>query len=57
MLNKFCAVMGVLVVVHLLSGCAPEVGTVAWCHAMDEKPKMDWTARELKDYATHCLDK
>jgi Protein of unknown function (DUF3012) len=38
-----------------LSGCAPEVGSEAWCKKLDEKPKGDWTANEAADYAKHCI--
>lgn len=40
-----------------MTACTPEVGSVAWCKAMDEKSKMDWSARELRDYTKHCLDR
>lgn len=38
-----------------LSGCAPEVGSEAWCNNLKEKPKGDWTANELADYTKHCI--
>ena len=38
-----------------LQGCAPEVGSDAWCDEMSEKPKGDWTANQAKDYAKHCI--
>jgi len=38
-----------------LAGCAPEVGSEAWCKKMDEKPKGDWTVNEAGDYAKHCI--
>jgi uncharacterized lipoprotein YajG len=41
----------------LLAGCAPEVGSKAWCEKMDAKAKGDWTANEAADYAKHCLFK
>ena len=41
--------------VFTLSGCAPEVGSEAWCEQMKEKPKGDWTANEAGDYAKHCI--
>jgi hypothetical protein len=43
-----------LLAVAGLSACAPEVGSDAWCKAMEEKPKGDWTANEAVDYAKHC---
>lgn len=41
--------------VLLLSACAPEVGSEAWCKSLAEKSKGDWTANEVTDYAKHCL--
>ncbi len=41
----------------LLTACAPEVGSQAWCEQMQAKPKGDWTANEVTDYAKHCLFK
>ncbi len=41
----------------LLTACAPEVGSQAWCDNMKDKPKGDWTANEATDYAKHCLFK
>jgi len=45
----------VLVVGVLMAGCAPEIGSEAWCVAMEEKPKGDWTVNEAGDYAKHCV--
>ena len=39
----------------VLSACAPEVGSAAWCEAMDEKPKGDWSMNEAADYAKSCV--
>ena len=41
----------------LLTACAPEVGSKAWCEALQTKPKGDWTANEAADYAKNCLFK
>lgn len=38
-------------------GCAPKVGSEAWCAKMKEKPKGEWSANEAADYAKHCLFK
>jgi hypothetical protein len=38
-----------------VTGCAPEVGSEAWCNKLKEKPKGEWTANEAGDYAKHCL--
>lgn len=39
----------------LLSACAPEVGSPAWCEKMEETPKGDWTANEAADYMKYCV--
>ncbi len=44
-----------LAVLTLAAACAPEVGSDAWCQAMNEKPKGDWTANEAADFTRHCL--
>ncbi len=38
-----------------LLGCAPEVGSEAWCKKLDKKPKGDWTANEAGDYTKNCI--
>ena len=38
-----------------LSACSPEVGSEAWCEAMDEKPKGDWSMNEAAEYAKSCV--
>jgi hypothetical protein len=45
----------VLSVSVLLLACAPEVGSEAWCEAMDETPTGDWTVNQAADFARHCL--
>jgi len=47
--------LGLSFVVMFMVGCAPEVGSEAWCEALKEKPKGDWTASEAKDFAKHCI--
>ena len=44
-------------IVLLLSACAPEVGSEAWCKKQADKPKGDWTSNEATDYTKHCLFK
>jgi len=41
--------------IFMLSACAPEVGSDAWCAALKEKPKADWTANEAADFTKNCL--
>ena len=38
-----------------LLGCAPEVGSEAWCKSMAEKPKGDWSTNDALDYSKHCV--
>ena len=47
----------VSLMVFLVAGCSPEVGSDDWCEDMKEKPKKDWTASETADYAKHCIFK
>lgn len=42
-------------VVQLLLGCAPEVGSPEWCDAIKEKKSGDITMNEAKDYAKNCI--
>ena len=52
---KICLVL--ITVVFFSAGCAPEVGSEAWCNKMAEKPKGDWTANEAKEYTKNCIFK
>ena len=54
---KISATVLGLVLITLLSGCAPEVGSEKWCKQMEDKAKGDWTANEAADYAKHCVFK
>ena len=56
MKNLFKAV-AVLFTAGMISACSPEVGSEAWCEALKEKPKGEWTANEASDYTKHCLFK
>ena len=44
-------------VTALMSACAPEVGSEAWCEDMAEKPKGDWSVNEAAEYAQSCVFK
>ncbi len=39
----------------MAAACAPEVGSSAWCEAMDDKDKGEWSGNELREYAKHCV--
>ena len=45
----------VVLLTAILSACAPEVGTKAWCEDMEDKPTGDWSANDAKAYAKHCV--
>lgn len=49
--------IAVLATLTLVTACAPEVGSKAWCEKMQAKNKGDWTANEAADYAQNCLFK
>ncbi len=40
-----------------IAACSPEIGSDAWCEAMAEKPKGDWTANQATDFAKDCVFK
>jgi len=42
-------------ILALFSGCSPTIGSKEWCQDMREKPKGDWTANELADFAKYCI--
>ena len=54
-LGRKLLILLTLLTAFALGGCAPEVGSDAWCEDMEEKPKGDWTANEAVDYAEHCV--
>lgn len=54
---KMIKLVFVITMVHLVSACAPKVGSPAWCTAIEEKPKGELTINEAKDYAKHCVFK
>lgn len=54
-MKKIMLVLGMLATGFLLSACSPEVGSKDWCEDMKEKPKGDWTANEVADFAKHCV--
>jgi len=39
----------------LITACSPEVGSEAWCDAMKEKPKGDWSTNDAANFAQHCV--
>ena len=41
----------------LITACSPKVGSEAWCDAMKEKSKADWSTNDAADFAQHCVFK
>lgn len=37
------------------ASCTPEVGSEAWCEQMDKKPKVDWSLKNVSEYAKSCF--
>ena len=56
-MRKLWAILAVLLLASLHSGCAPEVGSDEWCQGMVDTPKGDWTANDAKAFAEHCIFK
>ncbi len=40
-----------------IAACSPEIGSDAWCEAIADKPKGDWTANQAADFAKNCVFK
>ncbi len=52
---KSMRVLAMVAVLGLLAGCGqPEVGSKAWCEAMKQRPKSEWSLQEAADYASYC---
>jgi hypothetical protein len=55
-LKKVVIAFGLLAfAVGPIAACSPEVGSKEWCAELKEKPKGDWTANEVKDFAKSCV--
>ncbi len=56
-MNKILKAVIIFLFVLVLTACAPEVGSDAWCKDMAEKSKGDWTANEAAEFAKSCVFK
>jgi hypothetical protein len=54
-IGKVSSIALTLVFLVSMLACSPKVGSEKWCEQMEEKSAADWTARETKDYAKHCV--
>ncbi|HEX7037039.1 MAG TPA: DUF3012 domain-containing protein [Pseudomonadales bacterium] len=48
--GRFVVVLGIT----LLTACAPDPGSDAWCERLERKPLLEWTAEEVKTYFGVC---
>jgi hypothetical protein len=57
-MNTLWKKVGLLVVLlTFIGGCSPKVGSKEWCEAMNKKPKGEWSANEVQDFAKGCIFK
>jgi hypothetical protein len=53
--RRLALAAGALLALLTVTACAPEVGSARWCEQMRAKPRGDWTANEVLDFARHCI--
>ena len=56
-MRKTATFLSLLMLASLHAGCAPEVGSDAWCEDMADKAKGDWSTNEAKAFAENCIFK
>jgi hypothetical protein len=56
-MKRVCIALSLALLAGVLFACQPAVGSDAWCKAMRDKPKGDWTANEAGDFAKSCIIK
>ena len=56
-MNKILKAEITFLFVLVLTACAPQVGSDAWCEDMAEKSKGDWTSNEAAEFAKSCIFK
>lgn len=54
-MKKTTAALFALLALFSLTACSPEPGTKAWCEAMKEKPKADWSSNDAATFTKHCV--
>ncbi len=48
------AISGIFAIAAL-TACSPAVGSKEWCEDLKAKPKGEWTANEVTDFAKSCV--
>ena len=56
-MTRVLEAVSIFLCVAVLTACAPEIGSDAWCEDMAEKSKGDWTANEASEFAKSCIFK
>ncbi len=54
-MKKMLVTIFALLIALSFSGCSAEPGTKAWCDAMKQKPKSEWTADNAGTFTKYCL--
>jgi hypothetical protein len=54
-MKRIRIVLSIAVLAGALLACKPEVGSEAWCKAMGDKPRGDWTVNEVTQFAKSCI--
>ena len=54
-LKRFRFALLLAVAAAVTGSCQPKVGSEAWCKAMRDKPRGDWTVNEATDFAKSCI--
>jgi hypothetical protein len=53
--SRIPSVVALTFVVLSVGGCAPEVGSEAWCAQMEQTSKSDWSLEQAAEYARSCV--
>ena len=56
-MKLICRLLSLALLAGALFACQPKVGSDAWCKAMRDKPRGDWTVNEAGDFAKSCIIK
>ncbi|MDQ6981797.1 MAG: DUF3012 domain-containing protein [Mariprofundus sp.] len=54
-MKKLLVTIFTLLIAFSFFGCSAEPGTKAWCDAMKQKPKGEWTADNAGIFTKHCV--
>ena len=43
-----------LILLSIIYGCSPEVGSKAWCEKMGDTPEAEWTPKDGSAFMKNC---